>query len=39
MIALVDYGGGNLKSVANAIHALGYEFTLTSDPKEILSAQ
>ncbi|AGG06618.1 imidazole glycerol phosphate synthase subunit HisH [Dehalococcoides mccartyi] len=38
MIALVDYGGGNLKSVANAIHALGYEFTLTSDPKEILSA-
>ncbi|AHB13738.1 imidazole glycerol phosphate synthase subunit HisH [Dehalococcoides mccartyi] len=39
MIALVDYGGGNLKSVANAIYALGYEFTLTSDPKELLSAQ
>ncbi|MEQ4488705.1 MAG: imidazole glycerol phosphate synthase subunit HisH [Dehalococcoides mccartyi] len=39
MIALVDYGGGNLKSVANAIHALGYEFKLTSSPEEILAAE
>ncbi len=31
-IGLVDYGGGNLRSVHNAIHALGHEPVVISDP-------
>lgn len=30
-IGLVDYGGGNLRSVHNAIHALGYEPVVIAD--------
>lgn len=31
-IGLVDYGGGNLRSVHNAIHALGFDPEVISDP-------
>ncbi len=39
MIAIVDYGAGNLRSVANAIASLGYQPRLTSRPGEVLNAQ
>ena len=32
MIAVVDYDTGNLRSVADALHRTGAEFTLTDDP-------
>lgn len=37
-IAIVDYGAGNLGSVANAIVKLGYEPNVTGKPSEVLSA-
>ena len=37
-IILVDYGAGNLQSIANAINYLGYEAIVSSDPEKILSA-
>jgi len=37
-IAIVDYGAGNLGSVANAIVKLGYEPKVTDRPSEVLSA-
>jgi glutamine amidotransferase len=37
-IAVIDYGAGNLRSVANAIRKLGYLPRLTSDPGEVLDA-
>ena len=39
MIAIVDYGAGNLRSVANAITKLGYQPKITSSPDEVLGAQ
>ena len=39
MIAIIDYGAGNLRSVANAISRLGYQFKITSIPHEVLAAQ
>ena len=39
MIAIIDYGAGNLRSVGNAIKRLGYEPKVTSDPNEVLAAQ
>jgi imidazole glycerol-phosphate synthase subunit HisH len=39
MIAIIDYGAGNLRSVNNAITRLGYEAKITSNPEEILQAQ
>ena len=39
VIAIIDYGAGNLRSVFNAINKLGYEAKVTSDPAEVLSAQ
>ena len=39
MITIIDYGAGNLRSVANAIAKLGYQSKITSNPNEILSAQ
>jgi glutamine amidotransferase len=39
MIVIVDYGAGNLRSVANAIAKLGYQPRITSDPAEVLKAQ
>lgn len=35
MIAIVDYGLGNIKNVSRAIDYLGFEWTLTSDPSVI----
>lgn len=35
MVAIVDYGMGNLRSVANAIDYLGFEFALISKPEEL----
>lgn len=32
-IGLVDYGGGNLRSVYNALHALGFDPVVVSDPE------
>ncbi len=38
MIAVVNYGAGNLGSVANALGRLGAEYTLASDPAVIRAA-
>jgi len=38
VIAIIDYGAGNLRSVANAITKLGYHPKVTSDPAEVLEA-
>ena len=39
MIALVDYGAGNLTSVRKALSALGAEFTTPARPDELTSAR
>lgn len=39
MIAIVDYGAGNLRSVANALARLGYQSKITSRPRDLLDAQ
>jgi glutamine amidotransferase len=39
MIAVIDFGAGNLRSVVKAIAHLGYESTVTSDPREVQRAQ
>jgi glutamine amidotransferase len=38
MIAVIDYGAGNLHSVKNALDFLGAESTVTDDEAKILSA-
>ena len=38
MIAIVDYGVGNIESVGNAVARAGAQYILTSDPSEILKA-
>jgi glutamine amidotransferase len=38
MIAVIDYGAGNLRSVANAITKLGYQPTVTNVPDDVLGA-
>jgi len=38
LIAIIDYGAGNLRSVVNAIARVGYEATVTSDADTILNA-
>lgn len=38
MIALIDYGIGNLRSVQKALEHVGADVTLTEDPQVILSA-
>ena len=38
MIAIVDYGVGNLFSLKSSFHAIGAEITVTSDPDVIRSA-
>lgn len=38
MIAIVDYGAGNLGSVANAIAKLGYQPKITDKPADVLGA-
>jgi len=39
MIAIVDYGAGNLVSVRKAIEWLGYECVITSDPRQVRKAE
>jgi glutamine amidotransferase len=39
MIAVIDYGAGNLRSVVNAITSLGYQPKITSNPGMVLDAQ
>lgn len=36
MINIIDYGAGNLRSVEKALHFLGFDAKISSDPKEIL---
>lgn len=38
MIAIIDYGAGNLQSVKKALDYLGYDSIVTDDKNEILSA-
>ena len=38
MIAVIDYGAGNIRNVVNALNKLEYQVKLTSDPEEMLSA-
>lgn len=39
MIAIIDYGAGNVKSVENAVTKLGFETIITSDFEEIRIAE
>ncbi len=39
MVTLVDYGMGNLRSVAKAFEVCGSRVRITSDPKDILAAE
>ncbi|MEK7848438.1 MAG: imidazole glycerol phosphate synthase subunit HisH [Chloroflexota bacterium] len=39
MIALIDYGAGNLKSVAKAIAYVGHEARVTASPQEVDRAE
>ena len=38
MVAIIDYGAGNLHSVKNALDFLGVDSVITKDKDEILSA-
>lgn len=39
MIAVIDYGAGNIKSVLNALSDIGAEFKVTNDHADILNAE
>ena len=39
MIAIIDYGAGNLTSVERAVKYLGYDGTITADTQTILGAE
>lgn len=39
MIAVIDYGAGNLRSVMNAISRIGYQAKITSQPEDIIRAE
>ncbi len=39
MIAIIDYGAGNLRSVVNAITRLGYQPVVTSKPGDLANAR
>ncbi len=39
MIAIIDYGMGNLKSICNAFEVLGANVFVTSDPKDLEQAE
>lgn len=39
MISLLDYGAGNVRSLRNAIHALGFSLTEIERPEDILQAE
>ena len=38
MIVIIDYGMGNLHSVKNALHKIGAECKISSDPQDIRTA-
>ena len=38
MIAIIDYGMGNLHSVYNALQAIGAQAEITSDPEQLKQA-
>ncbi len=38
MIAIIDYGAGNLRSVAKAVAKLGYQAEITSESQKVLDA-
>ena len=38
MITIIDYGAGNLRSVAKAIARLGYQAVVSSNPQSVLDA-
>ncbi len=38
MIAVVDYGAGNIRSVVNALEAVGAEWQVTNDPEVVSRA-
>ena len=38
MVAIIDYGAGNLQSVKKALDYIGAESVITSDAKTIASA-
>jgi glutamine amidotransferase len=39
VIAVVDYGAGNVRSVVNALASLGYDTRVTSSPQQVLAAR
>ncbi len=39
MIAIVDYGAGNLRSVVNALTKLGHQSKITSRPRDLFNAR
>ena len=39
MIAVIDYDAGNIRSVENALIALGEEVVITRDPEILLQAE
>ena len=39
MIAIIDYGAGNLRSVVNAVSKLGYRPQVTTSPDDVLNAR
>jgi glutamine amidotransferase len=39
MIALIDYGAGNVRSVQKALRAVGAEVRMSHDPEAILAAE
>ena len=39
MVVIIDYGAGNLRSVANAVNRLGYEPKITARPDDVLNAR
>src|SRR6185369_17826320 len=38
MIAIIDYGMGNLRSVQKGFEKVGFEAVVTSDPRAVLEA-
>src|SRR5690348_2977122 len=38
-VVIVDYGAGNLRSVARAVVHVGYEACVTADPYEVADAE
>lgn len=39
MIAVIKYNAGNIRSVANALQRLGYDYMITSERAEIMNAE